>query len=155
MPNAGQFGFGGEGGHELATKRKDTGDRGDHPWRNGSVLRRHLQRVEQRRAHLFWREGGTGATDGQDRILTVRVCQARGDETAKIGIADRLAGGEGAIAEHQVGLARTQTVDLTGEGFEEGCRAYNAVGHPGCDERVFKCQFGVLEGEARFLNTNR
>jgi hypothetical protein len=64
------------------------------------------QQLKQQLALLARRDGRARAADGQHAVVAGRVVQAVGQVVAQVVVADGLAGGQRAVAEHQEGLAR-------------------------------------------------
>ncbi len=87
--------------------------------------------------------------------MPVWIVDALREVAPEVAVADRLAGGEPAIAEEQEGLAALQPVDLARERFEIGGRPHDRIGHAGFDQRRLEGELRVLESEERLLHADR
>ena len=87
---------------------------------HAAELRLLSQQTEQFLALLMRGNRRTGAADGQDTVAKRGIVQTFGEVTAKVAIADRLAGSQGSIAKDQEGFALPQPTDLPGQRLEVG-----------------------------------
>ena len=113
---------------------------------------------EQRKqmfALLPRRDRGTRAADRQHAIVAALVVQAIGEVVAEIVVADRLAGGQRAVAEHQKRLARAHPLDLTRQRLEVRRRPDDGIGQAGYDQRALESELGMLKGEHGLLHADR
>lgn len=114
--------------------------------------------AEQRKqplALLTRRDRVAGAADRQDAIRAVGVVEAVGQEASKIVVADRLAGGERAVAEDEERLAAANALDLTRQRLEERRRPHDRVADARLDEHLFESELGLLEREHGLLHADR
>jgi hypothetical protein len=82
------------------------------------------------------------------------ILQAIGQIGRQIGVADRFAGRQRAIAKDQKRLALPQAVQLTRQRFEIGGGAHDAVGQARCDQRRLEGQFCMLKRQGRLLHAD-
>ena len=87
--------------------------------------------------------------------MAARVVEAPREVVAEIGVADRLAGRERAVAEHQERLDLLHSLDLARQRLEESGRPHDPVGHTRFDEGLLERQLGLLESERRLLHADR
>ena len=81
--------------------------------------------------------------------------QASSDVIAQVVVADRHAGGQGAVAKQQKGLAFAHPFNLARERFEKCRGPHDGVTHAGADQRLLKRQLGALKSQQRLLYANR
>ena len=93
--------------------------------------------------------------DEQDAVAPLGIVDAVGQIGREIIVADRLAGGQRAIAEDHEGLALPHALDLTRERFEERGGPHDRVVDAGFDQRAFESQLRPLELQFGLLNADR
>ena len=100
------------------------------------------------------RDGRPGAADRQNPPVTSRIAQTAHEVGGEVLVTDGFAGGERAITKDQIRLAGTHPVDLPGERFEKRRGPDDAVVQPRINQRAFKREFGLLEGQLGFLHAD-
>ena len=105
-------------------------------------------------ALLARRDRRARPADGQHAVVQRGVVQAVGQVVGQIVVADRLAGGERAVAEHQEGLAALHALDLPRQRLEERRRPHDRIAQARFDQRLLEGQLGLLEGQQRLLHAD-
>ena len=110
-----EFRLGRECGHDMPRGAEQAGDAIEQ--RDGHLPKPWLppEQCEQVFALLPRRDRVARPADRQHAVAAARVVEAIGDVSGQVVVADRLAGREPAVAEHQERFASLHALDLPGE----------------------------------------
>jgi polyphosphate kinase 2 (PPK2 family) len=127
---------------------------GQQARRHRLEARRPAQQLEQPLALLARRDGVARAADRQHAVAAGRVGQAVGQVAGQVLVGNRLAGGEGAVAEHQEGLAPAHALDLARQRLEERRGPHDGPVQRRGHELGLEGQLGVLKDQPRLLHAD-
>ena len=150
-----QFRLGGERRREPGAAAQRGDDAVEQRHRHPAEARPAAEQREQRVALLARRDRLARAADRQHAVPATVILQAADQVGGEVAVADRLAGGQRPVAEHQERPAALHPLDLARQRLEERGRPDDRVGQAGGDQRCLEGELGVLERQQRLLHADR